>query len=80
MAHDYSFSKEVYLNEIKDKIWNWCEITEDDIKDASQQNSLVPFNQNILEEFTKENRKALNDIFTKENMPNETELKKENLS
>lgn len=46
LAHDYSFSKEVYLNEIKDKIWNWCEITEDDIKDASQQNSLVPFNQN----------------------------------
>jgi cephalosporin hydroxylase len=46
LAHDYSFSKEVYLNEIKDKIWNWCEITEEDILETSIENNLIPYNQN----------------------------------
>ena len=45
MAHDYSFSKEVYDNQIKDKIWNWCEITEEDIREASEINNLQPYNQ-----------------------------------
>ena len=48
MAHDYSYSKEIYLNEIKDKIWNWCEITEDDIKEASESNNLKSYNQDVF--------------------------------
>ena len=46
MAHDYSESNEIFENEIKNKIWNWCEITEDDIKDSAIENNLIPYNQN----------------------------------
>jgi GT2 family glycosyltransferase len=40
--------------------------------------NLVPFNQQILEEFTKENKEELNKLFTHENMPDKLELQKEN--
>ena len=43
LAHDYSFSEEVYLNEIKDKIWNWCEITESDIEQSVIENNLKSY-------------------------------------
>ena len=46
LAHDYSFSKEVYETEIKDKIWNWCEITESDIEQSVIENNLKSYNQN----------------------------------
>ena len=46
LAHDYSFSKEVYETEIKDKIWNWCEITESDIEQSVIDNNLKSYNQN----------------------------------
>jgi glycosyltransferase involved in cell wall biosynthesis len=39
---------------------------------------MVPFNQGILEEFTKENKEELNKLFTHEDMPGELELTKEN--
>ena len=45
LAHDFSTSREVYENEIKNKIWNWCEITEEDIKEAVDRNNLKPYNQ-----------------------------------
>jgi cephalosporin hydroxylase len=45
LAHDYSFSKEVYESEIKDKIWNWCEITEQDIEESVIENNLKSYNQ-----------------------------------
>jgi len=45
LAHDYSVSKEVYEFEIKDKIWNWCEITEQDIKESVIENNLKSYNQ-----------------------------------
>ncbi len=41
-------------------------------------NELTIQNQKILLEFTKENKDKLNELFTKENMPTELELKKEN--
>ena len=34
LAHDYSYDKVTYENEIKNKIWNWCEITESDIESS----------------------------------------------
>jgi cephalosporin hydroxylase len=46
LAHDYSFSKEVYETKIKDKIWNWCEITESDIEQSVIDNNLKSYNQN----------------------------------
>jgi cephalosporin hydroxylase len=45
LAHDYSHSKEVYESEIKDKIWNWCEITEQDIEESVISNNLKSYNQ-----------------------------------
>lgn len=45
LAHDYSISKEIYETEIKDKIWNWCEITESDIEESVIENNLKFYNQ-----------------------------------
>lgn len=45
LAHDYSISKEIYETEIKDKIWNWCEITESDIEESVTENNLKFYNQ-----------------------------------
>lgn len=44
LAHDYSYDKNTYENEIQNKIWNWCEITEEDIKDAVIENNLKSYN------------------------------------
>ena len=46
LAHDYAVSKETYESEIKDKIWNWCEITEQDIEKYVIENNLESYNQN----------------------------------
>ena len=46
LAHDYSFSKEVYESEIKDKIWNWCEIIEKDIEESVIENNLQSYKPN----------------------------------
>lgn len=48
MAHDYSESYDYYNQQIKNKIWNWCEITEKDIANACQNNNLV---DHMREEF-----------------------------
>jgi cephalosporin hydroxylase len=45
LAHDYSINKEIYESEIKDKIWNWCEITESDIEQSVIENNLRFYNQ-----------------------------------
>jgi cephalosporin hydroxylase len=45
LAHDYSISKEIYESEIKDKIWNWCEITESDIQESVIENNLKSFEE-----------------------------------
>ena len=43
LAHDYSISKEIYELDIKNKIWNWCEITESDIQESVIENNLKSF-------------------------------------
>lgn len=43
MAHDYSKSREYFESNINHKIWNWCEITEDDIREACVANGLSSF-------------------------------------
>ena len=48
LAHDFSTSREIYENEIKNKIWNWCEITEDDIKEAVNKHNLKSYNQELF--------------------------------
>lgn len=49
LAHDYAVSKETYESEIKDKIWNWCEITELDIVESCESNNLESYNQIIFD-------------------------------
>lgn len=43
LAHDYSYDKVTYENEIKNKIWNWCEITESDIEFSVKENNLKSY-------------------------------------
>ena len=45
LAHDYSYDKITYEKEIKNKIWNWCEITEQDIEESVIENNLKSYNQ-----------------------------------
>lgn len=59
MAHDYSLSREVFKSEIHGKIWNWCEVTYEDIKDTVEKNHLKPhlsekFSQAVWACFIKE--------------------------
>lgn len=49
LAHDYAYSQEVYIQKIKNKIWNWCEITEQDISQSSNENNLMPYKQEIFD-------------------------------
>lgn len=46
MAHDYCVDKATFEKEINNKIWNWLEIIEDDISEASKENGLEYYNQN----------------------------------
>jgi cephalosporin hydroxylase len=48
LAHDYSYNKEIFESEIKNKIWNWCEITEDDIEDSVIENKLNSYKEDIF--------------------------------
>ena len=48
LAHDYSIDKETYSQHIFNKIWNWCEITESDIKDSCIENNLEFYKQDIF--------------------------------
>jgi cephalosporin hydroxylase len=43
LAHDFSYDKVTYENEIKNKIWNWCEITESDIESSVIENNLKSY-------------------------------------
>jgi hypothetical protein len=49
MAHDYCFDYEKFEDEIKFKIWNWCEITELDIVESCKRNNLESYNQTIFD-------------------------------
>jgi cephalosporin hydroxylase len=45
MAHDYAPDKNFFEQHMKDKIWDWMEIEDKNIKDISEQYGLVPYNQ-----------------------------------
>lgn len=48
MAHDYAESQEYFYANIRNKIWDWCEITEEHIKEASEKYNLKRY---MAEEF-----------------------------
>lgn len=49
LAHDYSENKEKFELNINNKIWNWHEISESDIKDACIINNLNDYNREVFE-------------------------------
>lgn len=48
LAHDYSHDHETFVKKIKNKIWNWFEISYEDIKISCDKNNLEPYNQEIF--------------------------------
>lgn len=50
MAHDYCDNRELFESDYKDKIWNWCEIQQNDIQKTCDQENLEDF---MKEDFNK---------------------------
>ena len=43
MAHDYAENEQVFEDKIHQKIWNWCEVTENDISRPCLNHNLIDF-------------------------------------
>jgi cephalosporin hydroxylase len=50
MAHDYSENKEIFESKINRKIWNWFEISNDDIIQSCIDNNLIVYEKEIFED------------------------------
>lgn len=48
LAHDYSYDFENFEANIKNKIWNWCEIIESDIEIPCKQNNLIDYDREVF--------------------------------
>jgi cephalosporin hydroxylase len=49
LAHDYADTKDNFEKNIKNKIWNWHEICDNDIDDACKDNNLIPYNKEAFD-------------------------------
>ncbi|MDA8901331.1 hypothetical protein N9I92_00670 [bacterium] len=49
LAHDYAYDKELFEREINQKIWNWHEISESDIKDSCEKNNLINYERETFQ-------------------------------
>ena len=49
MAHDYAPNPNYFETKIQNKIWNWMEIQDSDIKEISSQFNLSPFCQELAQ-------------------------------
>jgi hypothetical protein len=49
LAHDYAENKEVFESKINGKVWNWHEIQDSDISNASDKNNLLIYNKETFE-------------------------------
>jgi hypothetical protein len=50
MAHDYSPNKDYFNEFVKNKIWDWLEIEDNDISDSVKKYSLIPFLQEAAQQ------------------------------
>lgn len=48
MAHDYAPNKEVFEKDYKDKIWNWMEITDNDIDETVKEYNLESYKMDLI--------------------------------
>lgn len=49
MAHDYAENSEIFKQSIKNKIWDWHEISDADIRQATEDNKLELYNKETFE-------------------------------
>jgi len=49
MAHDYIDTKDNFLKNYKNKIWNWREIGDEDIAEACEENNLKEYDKKIFD-------------------------------
>ena len=49
LAHDYSENQQIFEEKIYKKIWNWCEIKNDDILPSCIENNLEYFDKELFE-------------------------------
>lgn len=49
LAHDYAESVDIFKSKIKLNVWNWCEITANDISDSVNQNNLEYYDKEVFE-------------------------------
>ena len=48
LAHDYCDNKQVFEEKIKGKVWNWFEISFNDIKESCERNGLIEYDKEIF--------------------------------
>lgn len=48
MAHDYAPNEEYFNAVMKNKIWDWLEIQDEDIQHTYEQNNLIPYHQDLM--------------------------------
>jgi hypothetical protein len=48
LAHDYCQDEKTFNEKIKNKIWNWLEITDKDIQESVNRNNLKPYKPEIF--------------------------------
>jgi cephalosporin hydroxylase len=48
LAHDYCHDVDTFEREIKNKIWNWLEITYSDIETSCVENNLIPYKPELF--------------------------------
>jgi hypothetical protein len=48
LAHDYAYNREVFEASINRKIWNWCEITQEDVESSCLLHNLLPYKEDIF--------------------------------
>lgn len=49
MAHDYAPDQKYFNEHMKDKLWDWFEIQDEDIKDSAEKYNLVDFQQPVAQ-------------------------------
>ena len=49
LGHDYSFDKEYFENSVNGKIWNWFELSENDIAEPCKRNNLIDYRRDLFQ-------------------------------
>ena len=49
LGHDYSYDEKTFEEKINRKIWNWVELTEEDIYESCLNNNLIDYRRDVFE-------------------------------